>query len=93
MPGKTFIFGRPYFNLSLTIVLGLPLTMNELLELLPQYIKKDVPEQKRSLNIHQQLSESVEEKRRNHPMCAIVWKAFFNTNMLYINAEEKQSLK
>lgn len=39
MPVKTFIFGRPYFNLSLVIVVGLPLTMNKLLELLPQYIK------------------------------------------------------
>lgn len=48
MPVRTFIFGRPYFNLSLVIVVGLPLTMNKLLELLPQYIKKDVPEQKRS---------------------------------------------
>lgn len=48
MPVKTFIFGRPYINLSLVIVVGLPLTMNKLLELLPQYIKKDVPEQKRS---------------------------------------------
>jgi hypothetical protein len=35
--------------------------------------------------------ERVEGKGWNNPTCAIVWKAFFNTNMLSINAREKQA--
>lgn len=83
MPLKTFIFGKPYFNLFPVRVAGLTSTMKKLLELLPQYIKKETCRN----------CQRGWEEETHHPLCAIVWKALFNTNMLHINAGGEQLKK